>query len=417
MKVFWSWQSDYLPKECRHFIKEALEEAVKTVGQELGVEDAERPELDHDTKGESGMVDIVDTIRRKISESAVFVADLTPIGKSAKGKHIPNPNVCIELGWAMRKPGIDRIIVVFNAAAGCTAGDLPFDIRHRRVMSYNLPEEADKPTRGKVKKALVQELTEAIRKNLKEHLKETSASTEISGVPADPKDPSIWVTDKGKVIHYPRSGGVEKTTVKLLEGPRSYVRVIPSGWKDGLPSASDIRGPNEAGGVDSMNNGCRNGDSGLCEEGFVRYWFNGETEQGLRESRNVSHYFDKTGEFWVLHGTAVTHQEGKNHLSRSYLLKGWKKAMQDSLAVFDQFGALPDRKVEVGLFGVKDVMVFDNFQRPLLARRNDFCLERKSRDWSEEAQLSFLTQAYKGVLDLFGLGKVDESEIKKILNS
>ncbi len=412
MKVFWSWQNDYLPKQCRHFIKEALEEAVKTVGQELEVEDVERPELDHDTKGESGMVDIVDTIRRKISESAVFVADLTPIGKSAKGKHIPNPNVCIELGWAMRKPGIDRIIVVFNAAAGCTAEDLPFDIRHRRVMPYNLPEGADKPTRANVKKQLVQELTEAIRKNLKEHLKETSASTEISGVPADSKDPSIWVTDKGKIIHYPRSGGVEKTTVKLLEGPRSYVRVIPSGWKDGSPSVSDIIGAKEIG-VDSMDNGYRNGDSGSCEEGFVRYWFTGQAENGLRESRNVSHYFDKTGEFWVLHGTAIN----ENHLSRSYLLKGWKKAMQDSLAVFDHFGALPDRKVEVGLFGVKDVMVFENFQRPLSARRNDFCLERKSRDWSEEAQLSFLTQAYKGVLDLFGLQKVSENEVKQKLNS
>ncbi len=62
-------------------------------------------------------------------------------------------------------------------------------------------------------------------------------------------------------------------------------------------------------------------------------------------------------------------------------------------------------------------MVFDNFQRPLLARRNDFCLERKSRDWSEEAQLSFLTQAYKGVLDLFGLQKVSENEVKQKLNS
>ena len=50
MKVFWSWQNDYLPSQCRHFIKEALEEAVKKAGEELEVEDADRPELDHDTK-------------------------------------------------------------------------------------------------------------------------------------------------------------------------------------------------------------------------------------------------------------------------------------------------------------------------------------------------------------------------------
>jgi hypothetical protein len=411
MKVFWSWQSDYLPKECRHFIKKALEEAVEKVGQELEVKDADRPSLDHDTKGEAGMVDIAATILRKISESAVFVADLTPIGKSEDGKDIPNPNVCIELGWAMQKPGVDQIIVVFNSVSGCTEKDLPFDISHRRIMSYDLPEGADKSRRASVKKQLVGELTEAIRINLKGHLKETFASTEISGVPANPKDPSIWVADKGKVIHYPAFGGENKTTVKLLEGPRSYVRVIPSGWEKGKPSVSDIQEVRDIG-VNSMNNGYQNGDFGVCEKGFVRYWFSGQSENGLRETRNMSYFFDETGEFWVLHGTAIN----DNHLSRSFLVKGWKEAMRQSLAVFDKFEAFPKRKVVVGLFGVKDVMLFDEYQNRRTARKNDFVLERADVGWSEEAQLSFLTQAYNRALDLFALGRVDENEIKKLLN-
>jgi hypothetical protein len=105
LKVFWSWQDDLDPARHRHFIKTCLEEAVAQVGQELGLEDANRPELDHDTKNERGMVDIVATILRKIAESAVFVADVTPIGRSAGGKAVPNPNVLIELGWALREPG------------------------------------------------------------------------------------------------------------------------------------------------------------------------------------------------------------------------------------------------------------------------------------------------------------------------
>lgn len=67
MKVFWSWQNDFSPTCCRHFIRDALETAVNNVGEELGLENAERPELDHDTKNTPGMTEITDTILKKIS--------------------------------------------------------------------------------------------------------------------------------------------------------------------------------------------------------------------------------------------------------------------------------------------------------------------------------------------------------------
>ena len=136
MKVFWSWQNDIDPKSCRHFVRDALAEAVKEVGDEMGLDDAERPELDHDTKDEPGMVDIAATILNKASECAVFVADLTPIGRTDDGKALPNPNVLIELGWALNKPGFRRIIPIVNTANGFSPEDLPFDIRHKRVICY-----------------------------------------------------------------------------------------------------------------------------------------------------------------------------------------------------------------------------------------------------------------------------------------
>jgi hypothetical protein len=120
MKVFWSWQNDYEPESNRHFIRSALDEAVKQAGEELGLEPAERPELDHDTKNTPGMADITNTILKKINESAVFVADLTPIGETNGGKALPNPNVMIELGWALKSLGPDRIIAVMNIHSGYT---------------------------------------------------------------------------------------------------------------------------------------------------------------------------------------------------------------------------------------------------------------------------------------------------------
>src|SRR6266478_5119403 len=91
-KIFWSWQSDYSSKTCRNFIREALVSAIELVATELAVDDADRPEVDHDTKGERGMADIAVTILNKIANAAVFVADLTPIAQSPAGKWLPNPN-------------------------------------------------------------------------------------------------------------------------------------------------------------------------------------------------------------------------------------------------------------------------------------------------------------------------------------
>jgi hypothetical protein len=44
-----------------------------------GLEHADRPEIDHDTRGEPGMVNIAASILSKIALAAFFVADLTPV--------------------------------------------------------------------------------------------------------------------------------------------------------------------------------------------------------------------------------------------------------------------------------------------------------------------------------------------------
>lgn len=156
MNVFWSWQNDFEPKVCRHFIREALIDATDLAAEELGLEDAVRPEVDHDTKGVPGMADISATILQKIANSAVFVADVSPIQKTTAGKALPNPNVLVELGWAMAKIGPERVICVLNTASGFKADDLPFDIRHRRIMLYELVPGADKGTRLNAKEATIQ---------------------------------------------------------------------------------------------------------------------------------------------------------------------------------------------------------------------------------------------------------------------
>ncbi len=72
--IFWSWQSDLDARVTRNLIREALVQAIKALS--VGLEEAERPGIDHDTRGVPGSPGIVETIHRKIDEAAVFVADV-----------------------------------------------------------------------------------------------------------------------------------------------------------------------------------------------------------------------------------------------------------------------------------------------------------------------------------------------------
>ncbi|MBK6491653.1 MAG: hypothetical protein IPF97_08165 [Sphingomonadales bacterium] len=86
--VFWSWQSDQPSRETRNIIRDALVSALDRIAIE--VEEAERPEIDHDTKDAPGP-DIVATILAKIQQAAVFVADVTPIAVSTAVSRSPTP--------------------------------------------------------------------------------------------------------------------------------------------------------------------------------------------------------------------------------------------------------------------------------------------------------------------------------------
>lgn len=137
-KVFYSWQSDTDKKLNNFYIRDCIKKSIKSIKKEIEFDII----LDRDTKNESGSPHIVDTIFRKISTSDIFVCDLTIInsnwvGKLLKHKKTPNPNVLIELGYAVKVLGWERIICVVNTSF-CKVEDLPFDIKQNRVSTYKL---------------------------------------------------------------------------------------------------------------------------------------------------------------------------------------------------------------------------------------------------------------------------------------
>jgi hypothetical protein len=87
--VFFSWQSDRQSKTCRNFIEDALEKAVKSISNNLVVDEPIR--VDKDTEGVSGTPPIFETIRQKIEAAATVVSDVTFVAKRSNGDPTP-PN-------------------------------------------------------------------------------------------------------------------------------------------------------------------------------------------------------------------------------------------------------------------------------------------------------------------------------------
>ena len=79
MKVFWSWQADIPGKIGRHFVRDAISEAIELLKTDKDIiETDEREardalELDQDRQGIPGSPDLAATIFRKI-DGAPFIS-------------------------------------------------------------------------------------------------------------------------------------------------------------------------------------------------------------------------------------------------------------------------------------------------------------------------------------------------------
>lgn len=136
-KVFYSWQSDLPNGTNRTFIQKSLQLACEEVAQNPEIE--ESPRVDQDTQGLPGAPEIPQAIMDKIDACQCFVADVSICYKGPKDKVAPNPNVLVELGYAVARLSWERIILVINTHFG-SIEQLPFDLDKRRAFGYTAPE-------------------------------------------------------------------------------------------------------------------------------------------------------------------------------------------------------------------------------------------------------------------------------------
>lgn len=158
--IFLSWESDR--HECRNFVLSALEKLPNKLSGLTTIN------VDRDTYKVPGSPDIGDTIFEKIDRCDLFVADVTLINsKESKIRLTPNPNVMIELGYAIKSLGWDHIILLQCKDYG-DIEELPFDINHRRICNFTLgamaEDESDIP---KIREASKKTVTENISETIK----------------------------------------------------------------------------------------------------------------------------------------------------------------------------------------------------------------------------------------------------------
>jgi hypothetical protein len=167
--VFYSWQSDIKAAANRSLIQGALEAAAESIAADgsIRVETV----IDRDTANVPGSPDIGITILEKVRDADVVVADVTIINEGKKGRATPNPNVLIEVGYALATHSESKLILVQNSVFGGPEL-LPFDLRQKRVLQYE--SKLDDFNRASARRQLQGALQKAIASVL-EHASTTPA--------------------------------------------------------------------------------------------------------------------------------------------------------------------------------------------------------------------------------------------------
>ena len=238
--VFYSWQSD-LP-ETRNVIETALERAIRNLNRDLSIEEALR--LDQDTQGVAGWPDITAALFDKIANCEVFVADITPInGPESDYRISPNPNVLLELGYALGTGlGRSRIICVINTyhLPNDDLRELPFDLRGSRPIRYRLEDQSSRGVnsgqedstrirvRGDLSARLEESLLQVLRAVQEHQSRDSSDQIEDNLTPESRAVLSELVAhiDRDGLPHYTQSDVLERIRAGLDMSERDFVKEL-----------------------------------------------------------------------------------------------------------------------------------------------------------------------------------------------
>lgn len=363
MKVFWAWQSDLDGKISRHFIRNAIEDAIAILKENADIQEPserdrlERLHLDHDRKDVSGSPDLASTILDKIKASSVFIADVTPIGRTDQGREVMNPNVAIELGYALGTISDKSVLMILNGSFGSREG-LPFDIRHKAgPIIYNLPHNSNAEQRATSRKKLAEDIVMALRPFVTQKaipLKELHDEVK-------PRGSIGYFFEFGDVLAASNPPGQQQINHALQGGSYIYLRVFPKLTQempiDLLPMRSFISIP----GAFSAHN-LVSDESANCvrenEFGMISFRL-GMLEDG--EIQCLTQCF-RESELWGINSDVLNRGGGGHEFLNSTLVEGnFRTGLHRYIKYLCEMLHIPPPIiVEAGLIGVKNRIITMN---------------------------------------------------------
>jgi len=355
VRVFWSWQSDRDQRLHHYFVRDVLKRVCKALAGEPEFAEADRPEIDHDTKNAVGTQDITSTILAKIAQANVFVADVTPVGKTspkslgapagAKPKYLQNPNVMSELGYAERSLGQDRILLVANAAHYPGPEALPFDWRHRSgAKTYKLPNGATPSEVTAELKRFAEVLTPIIRTMLLAQQPPPLPPKVIDWKAHSAINTAIW--DGQQITFRNSSLGLPGQSMTLAEGPHIYVRVAPSVWA--RPEKQVLADVIVEAALKMGGNG---GDWGVNGAGAISVWGYSGTV-----TRSATQFFQATGEIWAVNASAFTLHQGRMTFSYEYVFQELDGFLRRAVGAIRRVGGDGPFGIRLGANGMSDTL-------------------------------------------------------------
>jgi hypothetical protein len=182
-----------------------------------------------------GSPDLAKVIFEKIHKAAIVIADATIVGKGKSGtrpnkKHTKarrfiNPNVGIEIGYALKAHGDGRLLLIVNEHYGST-DDLPFDLRHKSVsFRYDLREDAEKEEIASAKKSLVVALVVALRQYI-DTVPAAVENQQFNGWPAK-RPPAFYFSAGERLVQIGQPGDLDRDFY-FSANRALYVRLIPT---------------------------------------------------------------------------------------------------------------------------------------------------------------------------------------------
>ncbi|MES2904795.1 MAG: hypothetical protein V4696_11470 [Pseudomonadota bacterium] len=406
--IFWSWQSDISARETRNITRDALVDAIDKLAASL--EEAERPEIDHDTRGVPGTPEIATTILSKIDQATIFVADVTPIAISPTGKHLANPNVLIELGYAKKALSTARMILVWNTAIHqSTPEDLPFDLRHRRgPISFNLPIGSDKSTLKKARADLVDALYGALSDILSSLPPEIP--DKLAWHEADLEHPAVWAENaKGLPVNH---GMDDPADIMVHDDELGFARILPTIWNV-RPNALEIlehatQHPIPLGRTGGLN-------WGPTTRGFLVYRHN-DSVSSSGVTTTATRWFRETGELWGVDSQFCRESGDHFMYSELYAAERWLAWLKQNVSLCTILGGSPPFHVVLGIEGLRGVRwARDSYSGSVpqaLEENMNYKFELASDDESLIRQ--HLLRALNRVRDAFGLTHISVADLQTL---